>query len=671
VELQKRAEEPVGESRRSVPRLRAGLGITETTFLQGPSIWSREPAIRLQLQFASDPSDELVESLLLLLPGLTGQDGECDLPALLARHRPLSSPLPLSHLFEHVAIELQNLGGAELSCCRRNDSHNDDAVIPFEDEDVGLRSAALTLALLRSLLRLPPPEGERVFNFPREREAFVKFAKPRSLPVQDRALIATARDRGIAVTRIARRVVQLGAGRYQQRFSGTKTSLTNVVSNDLAANKDYSRRVLGGIGLPSPLYERVFSARRAVEAARRIGFPVVVKPNNGNMGSSVSIKLKTGREVREAFRLVRRTGRAGRSAIVEEFVPGNDYRLLVIDGKLVAAAHRVPAHVVGDGVRTIEQLIEAANSDPRRGSGTQQAWTKLVLDDRALLLLKQRGHSRTSVPGRDQAVYLRRNANTSDGGTAVDITDDVHPDNREIAIRAARAIGLDVAGVDLLTTDVTRSMWETGGCICEINSRPGIRKHIWPAKGRPRDVTGAFIDMLFPAGSPVRIPIAAVVDPDGDSRTARLLAHFLTCAGHRVGLATTQALSIGNTSAGRSSGDSVAAARRILFEPSDEIAVLALTPRDVLEQGLPFEQCDVGAIVGSASAGSSEPDELTELLSSVTRAPVVLGKAGKRRPRSVTADQTRLATSLARGLGVSLAATRRALESFADADPRP
>ena len=604
----------------------------------GPSIYARHPVIRHTLVLGalgkSPPrrfAPAFLADLFGCLGGLREQHDSCGAPGVFEQGIQDAERFSINHLFEHVCIELQNLTGIEIRCVRSDGGHGigiHEAVYPYEDEDVGLESARLALDLIHHLLptelwsaeSLPP-----AFDFTQRRDAFIVFAERHSLPVQDRALISAARARDIPVTRISGRLVQLGHGRFRQRFSGTKTSLTNVVSNDLAANKDRSRRILGDLGLPVPRHERVYSAREAANAAERIGYPVVVKPNNGKMGRGVSVGMRSAREVRAAYKRARNYGR---SAIVEEFVRGDDYRLLVINGQLSAAAKRIPGHVVGDGVHTIEQLVEEANSDPRRGKGQQHAWTCLKFDEQAERLLAELGYTRQSIPHSDEIVYLRRNANTSDGGTAIDVTDDVHPDNRAIAVRAANAIGLDVAGVDFLTSDISRPMTEHGGCICEVNSRPGLRKHLWPAEGKPRDVTGPIIDMLFPPGSSSRIPIVAVTGLGSTTTTARMAAHILMLDGHNVGLATRDGVYINGRLACNAQMAGPAAARMILLDPAVDAAVLETTPRDVILHGLGYDSCDVCAVVNAGFGGSELDDsDSSEGLADAIR--VVIGAARK------------------------------------------
>jgi cyanophycin synthetase len=338
----------------------------------------------------------------------------------------------------------------------------------------------------------------------------------------------------------------------------------------------------------------VYDAGDAVREAEHMGYPVVVKPLNANHGRGVSIHLTDAAAVRTAFENARQHSRA---VLVEKFIQGLDHRLLVINGELVAASKRVPGHVIGDGVHTVEELVDIVNQDPRRGIGHEKVLTRLEFDHQAERLLKLKGYDRKSVPAEGETVYLRSTGNLSTGGTAVDVTDIVHPDNREMAIRAARAIGLDVAGIDFLTEDISASYTRTGGAICEVNAAPGFRMHVSPSEGKPRDAAGPVMDMLFPPGAPSRIPIASITGTNGKSTTARMAAHILKLAGNCVGLATTDGVYIDGhpTVTGDMTGPM--AARMILRDPKVQVAVLETARGGLLRRGMGYRRCNVGAVL--------------------------------------------------------------------------
>jgi cyanophycin synthetase len=325
---------------------------------------------------------------------------------------------------------------------------------------------------------------------------------------------------------------------------------------------------------------------------------VVVKPYNANHGRGISIRLTSSEQVAEAFEVAREHSR---SVIVESFITGEDHRMLVINGQLVAVAMRMPGHVVGDGLRTIEQLVEEVNRDPRRGVGHEKVLTRLLFDHQAETLLSNKGYSRETIPAAGERVFLRSTGNLSTGGTATDLTDQVHPDNIEMAVRAVKAIGLDVGGVDFLTTDVTESYKEVGGAICEVNAAPGFRMHMAPSEGRARDVGGPVMDMLFPPGTPTRIPIAAITGTNGKTTTARMLAHIEKLAGHHVGLTSTDGVYIDGqrTVAGDMTGP--VATRMVLSDPSVDVAVLEIARGGLLRAGMGVRGCDVGAVLNVKS----------------------------------------------------------------------
>ncbi|MCL4132625.1 UNVERIFIED_CONTAM: hypothetical protein GTU68_037129 [Idotea baltica] len=451
------------------------------------------------------------------------------------------------------------------------------------------------------------------FQFDEERDAFIRASQRRALGPSTASLVRAAADRDIPFLRLNRySLVQLGHGKYARRIQATVTSETRHIAVDIASDKEETNKLLGDLGLPVAHQRMVYSEREAARAAERIGFPVVVKPLNANHGRGVSIGLKDVDSVRTAFAHAREHSR---TVLVESFISGLDHRLLVVNGELIAASKRVPGHVVGDGERTVEALLEEVNSDPRRGIGHEKVLTKLEFDHQALRLLEDLGYTQKSVPKKDEVVYLRSTGNLSTGGTAVDVTDIVHPDNREMAVRAAKAIGLDVAGVDFLTTDISESFNLTGGAICEINAAPGFRMHVAPSEGTPRDAAGPVLDMLFPPGSPSRIPIASVTGTNGKTTTVRMIAHIQKMAGRHVGLATTDAVYIDGHKTVEGDMTGPQAARMILRDPSVDMAVLETARGGLLRRGMGYRYCNVGAVlnVQSDHLGLKGVDTLEDL----------------------------------------------------------
>lgn len=579
------------------------MRVTATAVQRGLNVYASVPVIRLTVDlgpFKDWTTGRLgagfVGALVEKLPGLKEPNATAGWPgadvALLQ-----GDGLSLAQVAAQVALELQGLAGADVHTARTGPAGPDGrfhVVYEYEAVSVGRAAGHLAMDLIHDLLQRalrPGGKWESDFDFNKRLKALVELGRVGHLPVQDAAVVRAARARGIEVIAVRQRIIQLGQGRSQRRMNGSKTSLTNVIGMTLTSNKTNTNRLLGELGLPVAVQRQVRSAREAVLAAEQIGYPVVIKPYRGNLGRGVTVHVTDSTEVKAAYeraRLIRPT------VLVEQFIPGTDYRMLVIDGSFIAASKRVPAHVVGDGVQSIEALVEAANRDPRRGN----KWTALELDERAHRILDQQGLDAGNIPGPGQTAYLRDIANTSAGGTAVDVTDDVHPDNKAMATRAALMVGLDVVGVDFLTTDISRSYREVGGAICEVNSKPGLRKHMWPAHGKPRDVVGPILDMLFPPGTPATIPIAIVTGAD-NSVTARMLSQLLKAAGHVVGLATDAGVEVDGRSMVSGLLTPPASARTLLLDPTVDAAVLQASAEAILRHGLGLRNYLVGAVLSA------------------------------------------------------------------------
>ena len=496
-------------------------------------------------------------------------------------------------------------------------------VFQYKDATVGREASKLALDLIGSLLpddlKFEGAPGDD-WDFAEERDRFIRYAQRREFGPSTASLVRAAEARNIPWLRLNRySLVQFGHGRYQQRIQATTTGRTSNIAVELASDKEETNEILRDLGLPVPKQIIVRSERDAVRAAERIGYPVVLKPLAGNHGRGVAINLRTAEEVEVGFA---KASEHGRTIVVESYIDGFDHRLLVIDGELVAAAKRVPGHVAGDGKHTIEELVDIVNDDPRRGVGHEKVLTRLEFDHQAERLLEKLGYDHKTVPAKDEIVYLRSTANLSTGGTAIDVTDVIHPDNREMAIRAIKAIGLDIGGVDFLTRDISESYRDAGGGICEVNAGPGFRMHVAPSEGTPRDVAGPVIDMLFPPDSPSRIPIA-VTGTNGKTTTSRMLAHILKMAGRTVGLTSTDGVYIdGKLSV---SGDMTGpvSAQMILRDPSVDAAVMETARGGMLRSGLGFSECNVaGCINVSADHLGLRGIDTIEQLAEVKRVPI-------------------------------------------------
>src|SRR5215210_4957134 len=588
------------------------MRILDKAVFVGPSLYAHFPVIRLHIDLGpleDWPSGKLgpgfTDPLLAALPGLKEHGCSYGKPGGFVRRLTEGEGTWMGHILEHMALELQNVAGETVTFGKTR-SHGPRAhyyvVYQYEQEEVGVEAGRLGLLLLHSLVpsELRPegavPEG---FDFAAERDEFIRFAQRRALGPSTMALVRAAEERRIPWIRLnEQNLIQFGHGRYQQRIQATITSRTSHIAVELASDKEETNRLLANLGLPVPRQRLVQRTEDALEAAERIGYPVVVKPYNANHGRGISIHLTTPEQVRGAVEVAREHSR---SVIVESFITGEDHRMLVINGQLVAVSKRVPGHVIGDGVHTVEQLVEEVNRDPRRGIGHEKVLTRLTFDHQAETLLAKKGYTRETVPAAGEQVFLRSTGNLSTGGTATDVTDVVHPDNIEMATRAVKAIGLDVGGVDFLTTDVTESYKEIGGAICEVNAAPGFRMHMAPSEGRPRDVGGRVMDMLFPPGSPSRIPIAAVTGTNGKTTTARILAHIHKLAGQYVGLTSTDGVYIDGQRTVPGDMTGPVATRMVLSDPSVNVAVLEIARGGLLRAGMGVRHCDVGAVLNVKS----------------------------------------------------------------------
>jgi cyanophycin synthetase len=579
----------------------------------GPSHYARFPVIRLELDLGTLeawPTGRLgagfIDALGEALPGLAEHGCSYREPGGFFRRMREGEGTWLGHVLEHVAIELQNVAGEDVTFGKTRSIDGRPGVYTvvyeFAQRDEGVAAGELGLRLLSSLLPEPLREAGAVpegWSWPVARDEFIRFAQRRALGPSTAALVRAAESRGIPWLRLNdQSLVQLGHGKYQQRIQATITGRTPHIAVELASDKEETNRILGSLGLPVPRQELVQSAEQAVRAARRIGFPVVTKPYNGNHGRGISIRLTTDEEVATGFSVAREHSR---SIIVETFLEGDDHRLLVVNGELVAATRRTPGHVVGDGAHTIAELIDIVNRDPRRGVGHEKVLTRLELDGQAGQMLDRAGLTSGSVPEAGRVVFLRSTANLSTGGTATDVTDIIHPDNRDMAVRAIRAIGLDVGGVDFLSTNIAESYRSIGGGICEVNAAPGFRMHVAPSEGTPRDAAGPVIDMLFPPGAPSRVPIAAITGTNGKTTTARMLAHIAKMAGFTPGLTTTDGVYIDGQRTVQGDMTGPVSARMVLADPQIDVAVLETARGGLLRAGMGVQEVNVGAVLNVQS----------------------------------------------------------------------
>jgi cyanophycin synthetase len=593
------------------------IDVVERRVYRGPNYWSYDPAIRFIVDLGvleEYPTSKLpgfTEALVEILPGL--HDHSCSRGHRGGFVERLEEGTWLGHVSEHVALELQRLTGSEI---RRGKTRGTgepgryNVIFGYADETVGLAAGDLAVRLVNHLVT---PELD--FDVQAAIDDLIRTANRVAFGPSTQAIVDEAIARDIPWLRLDEHsLVQLGQGVYQKRIRATMTSATPVIGTDIASDKALTARLLMAAGLPVPGTTVVRSLDEAVRVAHRLGYPVAVKPLDGNHGRGVGLDITNDATLATAYDTARADARRG-GVVVERFVEGDDHRLLVVGGRLVAASRRVPAHVVADGKHTIEELVEIENADPRRGIGHEKVLTRIRLDAKAAEVVAGQGFALIDTPPEGTVVTLALTANMSTGGSAVDVTEAVHPDNVEIAELAAEVVGLDVAGIDLVTPDVSRSVHDVGGAIVEVNAAPGFRMHTHPTVGEPQYVAKPVVDLLFPPGTPSRIPIIAVTGTNGKTTTTRMIAHILRRGGRRLGMTSTDGIAIGDRLIipGDSSGPK--SARMVLQNPRVDTAVFEVARGGILREGLGYERNDVAVVLNVAAdhLGLRGIDTLEEL----------------------------------------------------------
>jgi cyanophycin synthetase len=575
------------------------LKIVRTQVFRGPNYWSYEPCIRMLVDLGSLeewPSNQIPgfnEALLTLLPGVA--EHSCSLGRRGGFGERLVDGTWLGHVAEHVALELQRETGAHISRGKTRSAGETgryNVIYGYWEETVGVEAGKLAVTVVNHLVK-----PGKDFDFLAELERLIKLAERRAFGPSTQAIIDEAASRDIPWMRLDQRsLIQLGQGMYQQRIRATMTSMTSALAVDIASDKKMTNQLLAAAGLPVPRSEVVRSADEAVAAAARIGYPVVTKPLDGNHGRGVGLNLPDQKAVRAGFKHALTQSRDGR-VVVETLVQGNDYRVLVIGGRMVAVAERVPAHVLGDGEHTVRELVEIANRDPRRGIGHEKVLTRIAVDSKAEELVRAQGLGLDDVPPEDERVLLVATGNMSTGGISIDRTWEAHEDNIEIAEEAARVVGLDVAGIDFLAPDITLPVRETGGAIVEVNAAPGFRMHTHPTEGEPQYVAKPVIDALFPPGTPSRIPIVAVTGSNGKTTTTRMISHIFRGLGRKIGMTSTDGVYIDERLVKRVDAAGPRSAQMVLQNPRVDMAVFEVARGGNLRVGLGYGRNDVGVVL--------------------------------------------------------------------------
>jgi cyanophycin synthetase len=577
------------------------LRILDTRALRGPNYWAGGPVIRMLVDlgtledFPSNRIPGFADALVELIPSL--EEHACSLGRRGGFVTRLREGTWAGHVAEHVALELQNLAGTDVRGGKTRGAGprgQYNVIYQYREEQVGLEAGRIAVRLVNHLVAPEDPDFE--IDLIEAIEGLIRLADRLAFGPSTQALIDEAVSRDIPFIRLDRHsLVQLGQGVHQQRIRATMTSRTSAIAVDLASDKSLTNHLLDSAGLPVPRSEVVDDAEAAVAAARRLGFPVVVKPLDGNHGRGVGLDLRDDEAVRDAFPEALRQSRAG-DVVVETYVAGNDYRVLVIGGRVAAVAERVPASVVGDGEHTVRECVDIANADPRRGIGHEKVLTRIALDAKAEAIVAGQGLGLDDVPEAGRRVRLVATGNMSTGGTSIDRTTEAHPDNVEIAETAARVVGLDVAGIDFICPDIATPVRETGGAIVEVNAAPGFRMHTHPTEGEPQYVARPVVDLLFPPGTPSRIPIVAVTGTNGKTTTVRMVAHILKLMGRRVGMTSTDGIVVDGRLMKKGDMSGPKSARMVLQNPTVDTAVFEVARGGILREGLGYDRNDIAVV---------------------------------------------------------------------------
>lgn len=561
------------------------MQISRTRALRGPNLWSRHTAI---------------EALVSCLPGERSIDDMRNFEARLRARFPEIGPLrpagyegviSLAHTLADAALGLQAQAGCPVTFCHTQATVEEgvyQVVIEFTQEAVGRLALALAETLCRTAVDDTPFDLAAALGRLRELD------EDERLGPSTGAIVQAALMRGIPCRRLTGgSLVQMGWGSRQRRIQAAETDRTGAVGEAIAQDKELTKKLLAAVGVLVPLGRVVTSAAEGWTAACEIGLPVVVKPRDGNQGKGVTVNIATEEHFMAVYGAA---ADISDEVIVERFIPGNDHRFLVVGDRVVAAARREPPHVIGDGQHSVRELVDIANSDPRRGEGHATSLTKMQLDDIAVARLHVQGMTTESVPPQGARVVLRNNANLSTGGTATDVTDDVHPELAIRAVEAAQMIGLDICGVDVVCETVMKPLEEQGGGIVEVNAAPGLRMHLNPSYGKGRAVGEAIVASMFAEDDDGRIPVVAVTGTNGKTTTVRLTAHLLSLSGKRVGMTVTDGVYVEGRRIDTGDCSGPKSARNVLAHPDVDAAVLETARGGLLREGLAFDRCQVGIV---------------------------------------------------------------------------
>ncbi|MER2996851.1 cyanophycin synthetase [Pontibacter populi] len=578
------------------------MKIVDLRVMRGPNYWSvKHPKIIVLKLDLEEQSNVLTNQLpnfyhrlRKMFPGMLSHRSSEGVEG--GFFKTVEEGTTFGHVLQHVALELQTLAGMDSGFGRCYPTRNDNEVyviFSYQEERAGEYAAYAALRITESLIK-----GEK-YKLWDDLERLHEIREDEYFGPSTYAIVTEAVSRGIPYIRLDRySLIQLGYGKYQKRIQATLTCRTACFAVEIAGDKNATKEMLSDAGIPVPKGTTVYTQEELRRAITWLGFPVVTKPLDGHHGKGATINIMNLNDAKKGFLEARKYSQA---VMVEQYITGFDFRLLVINGKFVAAAKRTPAMVIGDGVSTIKQLIDKENNDPRRGIGHEKVLTRIKIDKHTQALLKSNELTTQSVIPEGQEVYLKSTANISTGGTATDVTDLVDPYNILMAERIAGIVGLDICGIDVMTSDIAIPLNETRGAVLEVNAAPGFRMHISPTFGLPRNVAEPVIDMLFPRGQPARIPIIAVTGTNGKTTTTRLIAHMVKHKGYQVGYTTTDGIYIQDKLLEKGDTTGSYSAEFVLKDPTVNFAVLECARGGLLRSGLGFQQCDIGIVTNVSS----------------------------------------------------------------------
>ncbi|MEO6346760.1 MAG: cyanophycin synthetase [Aquaticitalea sp.] len=578
--------------------------IREINAMRGPNYWSvrRHKLIVMVLdleEMEERPSDSIKgfkDRLEKMFP--TMYEHRCSVGTPGGFFERVEEGTWMGHIIEHIALEIQTLAGMDVGFGRTRGYGEKgvyNVVFAYMEETVGRYAAKISVDICQALI-----DG-KTYVLTDDIQKMRELREVERLGPSTGSIVDEAASRGIPWIRLNKySLCQLGYGANQKRIQATVTSETSSIGVELACDKEDTKFLLEQAEVKTPRGEIIRNEENLEQACRYVGFPLVIKPVDGNHGRGITVNITNYEDAVVAFHCAQESSKNG-AIIIEKHITGYDFRLLVINNKLVAAAIRTPAHVIGDGKSTIQQLIEEVNKDPRRGYGHENVLTQITVNDLTQSIIKANGYTLDSVLQNDKRLLLKDTANLSTGGTAEDVTDIVHPANVFMAERISKIIDLDICGIDIMTTDISQPLDETGGAVLEVNAGPGFRMHLAPTSGLPRNVAAHVIDKLFPHGASSKIPIIAITGTNGKTTTTRLIAHLAKMKGYKVGYTTSDGVYIQNRLLMKGDCTGPTSAEFVLKDPTVDFAVLECARGGLLRAGLGFHNCDIGIVTNVAA----------------------------------------------------------------------